>query len=290
MDERQSQIKEGAGLEESRINEELIEFLNKWSFPVLLVIAIISGGYFVKNKYEQRKIARRDAAFAQLGAVEATQSPSIVSLTAIADEFQGVGSVAELARLKAADMHMRAVRSGVDPADDTTVLSDDDRKFHLEKAEGLYRSVLDAVKDDAAKALLAANAAFGLASVAESRGDADTARSEYEQAKAYASQSGYTPLASVADEMIASLSDAPPAPLPSKADLPTMPYEQTPEAAPATTPAEPGADVPATEAPMPEAPGADVPVPPAEGGADAPKPDDQPAPPPAEPASDPGDG
>lgn len=229
MDERQTKIVEGAGLEESRINEDLIAFLNKWSFPVLLVVAIISGAYYVKNMYDERKIATRDEAFAQLGAVEASQTPSVISLTGIANEYEGVGSVAELARLKAADVHMRAARTGVDPADGITELSDDDRSFHLEKAEGLFRAVLESSADDPERTLIAVNAAFGLAAVAETRGDADAARAHYERAESLSNAAGYAPLAAVAAELLAEVDSAEAPVLYSKAELPRMPYEPEPQ-------------------------------------------------------------
>ncbi len=300
MDERQTQIVEGAGLEESRINEELIAFLNKWSFPAMLVIAVISGGYYVKNMYERRKITRRDQAFAQLGAVEASQAPSVYSLIEIANQFEGVGSVAELARLRAADLHLEAARTGIDPADGVTELSDDDRAFHLEQAEELYRRVLDAVADDPDRALIGVNAAFGIGAVDETRGDAGAARAGYEKAKTLAEQAGFAPLAKVADELIADLDKGAPPPLPSKADLPRLPFEPEPvEAAgpgaaePAGTSAGPepeGPEAPADEPPAvsDEETGAD-PAPQADQGGGAATPAGAPSdPPPAEP--EPGDG
>lgn len=289
MDERQTHIVEGAGLEESRINEDLIAFLNKWSFPVLLVVAVISGGYYLKNTYQQRKIARRDQAFAQLGAVEASQAPSVYSLTEIANQFEGVGSVAELARLKAADLHLDAARTGIDPADGTTELSDDDRAFHLKEAEGLYRGVLDAVADDPDRVLIAVNAAFGLGAVAETRDDTDAARSAYERARSLADSGGFEPLVKVADDLISELDEGEPVTLLSKADLPRLPFE--PDPAEAVPPADDSGDAAGADQPAegPEAPavekddgsGADTDegaLPPAE----------PPAPPPAEP--EPGDG
>lgn len=224
MDERQTKIIEGAGLEESRINEELIEFLNKWSFPVLLVIALISGGYFAKNMYDRAKISKRDDAFAQLGTIESTASPSVYSLTEIADQYEGVGSVSELARLRAADVHLRAVRSGIDPADGETVLSEADRDYHLDRAEGLYRRVLEKTESDANRTLIAANAAFGLAAVAETRGDADAARAGYERAKMLADRAGFAPLARVADRLASNVG----LPMPTlygEGDLPRLPHE-----------------------------------------------------------------
>ncbi len=276
MDERQTQIVEGAGLEESRINEDLIAFLNKWSFPAMLVIAVISGGYYLKNAYERRKVARRDQAFAQLGAVEASQAPSVFSLTEIANQFEGVGSVAELARLRAADLHLEAARTGIDPADGVTELSDDDRAFHLEQARGLYRQVLETVADDPDRALIAVNAAFGLGAVAETQEDQDSARTEYERAKTLAESAGFAPLAKVAQDLIEGVGAGDPAPLPSKADLPRLPFEPDPDAAEATD-----------QAPQPDAENPQTP--PAEGPATSPATPEDEADAASEQGGDPGD-
>lgn len=274
MDERQTKIVEGAGLEESRINQDLIDFLNKWSFPVLLIIALISGGYFAKNMYDRAKVSKRDEAFAQLGSIESTSSPSVYSLTEIADQYEGVGSVSELARLRAADVHLRAVRSGIDPADGETELGEADRDYHLERAEGLYRRVLDKTESDANRALIAANAAFGLAAVAETRGDADAARAGYERAKSLAERAGYSPLVRVADRLASNVGMPKPN-LYSEGELPELPHEtvdqtfseedlqnllSSPEFLPQPQAEEPG-ELPSD---LPADPPADTPEPPAD--------------------------
>ena len=64
MDERQTQIRQGAGLEESRINTEFLDFLNKWSSPVLIVIGLIGLGWFGLNYLERSKQSRMNNAFA----------------------------------------------------------------------------------------------------------------------------------------------------------------------------------------------------------------------------------
>lgn len=228
MDERQAQIKEGAGLEESRVNEELIEFLNKWSFPVLLLIAIVSGGYFFYNQYQVRKIRTKDAAFAQLGNIESSSSPSVFSLTAIADEFDGVGSVAELALLRAAEIHLNAVRSGLDPNDPGVTLSPEDIVFHREQAGTLYQRIADRVAGDADRGLFAINAAFGLAAVAESAGEFDLATTRYADAASLATKHGYPSLATVAAELGSTVGEAREVTLYDAEQLPRMPYEPEP--------------------------------------------------------------
>jgi hypothetical protein len=233
MDERQTQIKEGAGLEESRVNQEFLDFLNKWSFPVLLIIAIVSGGYFLYNQWQARKIAQRDQAFAELGNLESSAAPSVFSLTTMAEEYDGIGRVSELALLQAAGIHLNAVRTGLDPADpDPTnpdsILSDEDIAFHLEQAGSLYRQVADRVEGNDELALFAINAAFGRAAVAESSGDFETARAQYAQAETLASGAGYAPLATIASEMASDAGSAEGATLYETAQFPRLPFEPEP--------------------------------------------------------------
>ncbi|MEM1423311.1 MAG: hypothetical protein AAGH64_04835, partial [Planctomycetota bacterium] len=45
MDDRQQQVKIGAGLEESRINRELIDWLNKWGMRILIVVLLVVAAY-----------------------------------------------------------------------------------------------------------------------------------------------------------------------------------------------------------------------------------------------------
>ncbi len=65
-DDRLDQIKEGAGLEDSRINQEFVDFIRKWSTPVLLVAALITLGYFLNNKRIDARAAYINEAFSQL--------------------------------------------------------------------------------------------------------------------------------------------------------------------------------------------------------------------------------
>lgn len=230
MDERQAQIKEGAGLEESRVNQDLVDFLNKWSFPVLLIIAIVSGGYFVYNRFEQSKLAKRDAAFGELGNVESSPTPSVFALTSIADEYEGVGRVTELALLRAADLYLGAVRSGMKLDEPEVVLSEEDVAFYTDKARSLYQRVADRVAGNDDLTLYAVNAAFGLAATAETAGDLDLAREQYAKAESLATSSGYTSLATVAKELGAAVGTGTEARLYERDVLPRMPYE--PEAPP----------------------------------------------------------
>src|SRR5690606_15713326 len=66
MDDRQRQIKEGAGLEESRINKDFLDWLLKWG-PVLVLVAAgiilaMRGVQFL----EDRRVARVNEGFSEL--------------------------------------------------------------------------------------------------------------------------------------------------------------------------------------------------------------------------------
>ncbi|MEL7472074.1 MAG: hypothetical protein AAGK04_02065 [Planctomycetota bacterium] len=207
MDERQTQIREGAGLEDSRINEEFKDFLAKWSTPVLLVILLIAAGYVFLQRQRQAAQDRRDAAFASLAAAE---SPD--ALIGVANDHASIGAVAEVARLRAGDVYMTAVMSGLKPGAQLTpagqieneddAVTDEDRTFYLEQAASLYEQVWQSSNDDPDRILQAAGAAFGMASVAETRGQRDEAVKWFGSAKTVAEANGMAPLAEIAQQRL----------------------------------------------------------------------------------------
>lgn len=248
MDEKQNiQIRERAGLEESRLNQDFIDFLSKWSTPLLFVVALIVGGNYLYTQYTKKQEARLTAAFEQLTKVATAANPSPDSLRQVAIEFAGVGSVGEMARLKAGDEYMRAVLRGVKPgaevnADGTVKevgdeLTTEDRENFLGQAEEQYRLVVEATVGDAKKTMLRLGGFFGLASVAESRGDADKAKVNYEQVKALAGGSNeFKHFVAVAEKRIESLPKVVAvAKVPTKASLPA-PFKEDAKAQNITVP------------------------------------------------------
>ena len=273
MDERQTQIREGAGLEESRLNVEFIELLRKWSSPVLLVAAVVAFGFFGYQKLQESRLNRLNAAFEQLeGAGGENASPD--SLRSIAAEYGDIRAVGPLAKLTAADVYLRAVRLGLkvgaqpepDPAGQALrykpedLLTDADRAVYLDEAAALYSEVVAEPKDKPGMMVLhPIGGLYGLAAVAETRGDAAQARTYYEQV-AGAAEAGRLPRhAEIARARVAAL-DAP-AELPSlynAADLPKPPPPPEPTPVPldeAPAEGEAPADAPAPAAPGEEAPG-----------------------------------
>lgn len=200
MEERQTQIREGAGLEESKLNVEFIDWLQRWSTPILLLVAVAALGMVLYKRYEKSKIDEVNRAFAELAATSAGGNPSPESLKGIAETYAGVRAIPVLARLDAADVYLRSVRLGVKTgsklAADGSVtpedaLSADERTRYLNEAESLYKSAFEGASTDPRKVLLAIGAAYGLAAVAETRGDTDAARPWYDRVIKMADSAGF---------------------------------------------------------------------------------------------------
>ncbi|MDX2018530.1 MAG: hypothetical protein SFY95_12940, partial [Planctomycetota bacterium] len=233
MDERQMQIRERAGLEESRLNLGFIEFLRRYSTPISVALIVIAGGWWAWNQYAKRQAENTDKAWAELDATTRVAAPSPDSLRAVADQHAGVGAVAELARLRAADVHLQAVRRGVRPgstpqADGTFAatdkLSDEERATQLTLAEELFRAVEESTKDRAGREVIEVSALFGLAAVAEGRGNMGEAKSLYERIKSVAAGAKLSMHATIADKRIAGIDRLNTLPaLLSETQLPAMP-------------------------------------------------------------------
>ncbi|MGE3107203.1 MAG: tetratricopeptide repeat protein [Phycisphaerales bacterium] len=198
MDDRQQQIREGAGLEESRLNTEFIDFLKKYSTHVLVVIAVIAFGFFGWNKYKESRENALTAAFSELDSAASASKPE--NLLAVAEDHAGKASVAELARLYAADLYLNATRSGLKlgaeldpqtglPTSDADVLDDATAEQYLTRAAEIYDAVVGRTTGRADQIQFTVGGLFGLAAVAESRGKFDDARSYYERIKSVSSES-----------------------------------------------------------------------------------------------------
>lgn len=249
MEKRQSQVRVGAGLEESRLNQEFLDFLQKWSTPALVVLAVLAGGYWFYNKRVQETENRDDAGFRELDQLLASGDPSPDSLEQIAREYPKTGTVAPRARLEAADAKMLSVVTGIRPGaklkpdgsleDAADQLTDKDRDAMLAQAQGLYTQVKSDVEGNAAARPLAIGAMFGLAAVAESKGDLAQARQRYEEIVKFTDQTPFESkgvLAKRRIEGLGKLEKLPP--LVSEAQIPKLP--PLPEPAPP-----PGAPAPA---------------------------------------------
>lgn len=214
MEDRiQGGLKEGAGLEESRLNKEFIDFLQIWGPRVLIVIAAIAGAYFLYGKYTLSREAAMARAFAELDAAVIARNPG--SLLLVAEEQSGKAAVPLLARLAAADLYLEASRTGVPPGiilevtgalpEGTVFLTEDEKNAQLGKAAAEYQTVLANTERSDDLAIQAISALFGLASVAESRGELDKAKANYSKLIEIANRVGYTREAKAAQSRIDTL-------------------------------------------------------------------------------------
>lgn len=232
MDERQAQIREGAGLEESRLNVEFIDLLRRWSTPVLVVIAAAAVAWAGLQYLNRARLAAVDRAFRDLESARLSGSPE--ALVSVAQEHDDVRAVGLLARLDAADAYLAAVRAGLKPGSpvgpdgsiaEEDVLTEEDRSEFLRRAEELYRHVEQAAGADPARAQYLAGALFGLAAVAECRGQVDQAREYYQRAGEVAASAGLEPFDRIAQERVAELAMAVrPVELPEAQRLPPLPW------------------------------------------------------------------
>lgn len=235
MDERQTKIREGAGLEESRINTDLIEFLNKWSSPVLIVIGLIGLGWAGLRYLERAKVAERNNAFAAYEGAVAGGTPSPASLRNIAGEYAGTGAVAELALLRTVDVYLQAAISGIEPGaeldsatgrpvEETDLLDADGVRGYLAQARDLSRQVADLSAGEAGRALIRVQALMRLGAAEEGLGEIEAAKASYNSAAEAARQAGLPELAVLAENRAAAADSIDPSiTLPPQASLAPLP-------------------------------------------------------------------
>ena len=234
MDDRQSGIKEGAGLEDSRVNQEFIDFLQKWSSPVIMVLAVAALVWAGLQYLERQRVAKIDQAFRELDAAMQGGNPSPSSLKTIAAEYEGIRSVSQLALLQTSDLYLSAFVVGFEPGaqvnpqtglmNDEDILDDAQRTVYLEQAGQLAQQVLDQSAGIEGKELLAMQAMSRLASVAEGKRNFDGAVSMYKQLEALANEAQYPSIAAFASNRIENVDTLKAIePLPSKDQLAPLP-------------------------------------------------------------------
>lgn len=213
MDDRQTELQEGKGLEDSRINQEFLDFLNKWSSPVLLTLAVAALVWAGMQYLHRKEIARIDQAFGELAAATQGGNPSPQSLKALAGVYEGVRSVPELALLTTSDLYLSAFVVGIEPGaqmspmtglpgNESDLLSDTERKGYLEQAGRLAKQVLDLSDQVKGKELLAMQAMCRLAAVAEGKRDFASAKAMYERLATKATDSMFPSIAVFAKNRI----------------------------------------------------------------------------------------
>lgn len=209
MDQRQQKLTEGAGLTESRLNQDFIDWLNKWGPRILTLILIVLVIYVANDWWKSRQIESRDEAFFQLEQARISGSPD--ALLAVARDHDGRGAVAELATIEAADILLAAARRGVTPGG--SVLMPDDALDEEGKAD-LYRRAADlygqafrATRADSDRPVQRIAARWGMAATAISLREWDEARAALEDVARFADEAGMQRLATVARERLESLDE-----------------------------------------------------------------------------------
>lgn len=216
MDDRQTKIREGAGLEDSRVNQDFVDFLNKWSSPVLLTLAVAALIWAGMQYLDRKKAQRIDQAFSELEAATSGGNPSPASLKTLASEYKGVRSVPELALLYTSDLYLEAFVTGIEPGaeidpqtgqpiNESDILDQSQRDAYRDQAGQLAQQVLDLTQGKPGKALIAMQAMTRLASVDEGKRDFDAARSMYERVKSTATESQYPTIVAFAQERLDNL-------------------------------------------------------------------------------------
>ena len=269
MDDRQTEIRAGAGLEDSRINKEFIDFLNKWSSPVILVFAIAALVWAGLRWMEQKKVEKIDRAFGDLQAATMGGNPSPASLNVLAETYAGVRSVPVIAKLTSTDLYLTAYLRGVQPGSEISrltgepvnegdVLDENQRQLYLDQAGDLAKEVIALTEGDDGKALLTIHGLIRAGAVAECKRDFDAAASNYNRVITLADQIQMPALGAFGQMRLDALGTFDQEiVLPNSSDLVALPGEEvfeipaipetTPESAPVTEGDAEGADAEASE-------------------------------------------
>lgn len=207
MDQRQSKIVEGAGLEESRLNTEFIDFLRKWSSPVLFALAAVAASYAGWQWWQRAQAQAFDQAHVELEAAMNAGSPD--SLLAVASDHAGQGQVAIRATLAAADIYLSSGRAGIVPGGDPSAEEDqadaETVGVYFTRSKELYGEAIGMSRGKQDAALHELRARFGLAAAMASLDDIEGAERELEAVKAAAERTGFPGLIAEADKRIAEL-------------------------------------------------------------------------------------
>lgn len=230
--QRPTQIVEGAGREEARMNLEFIQWLQKWGPHMLFAAAGVSLAYYGWSYWQRAQARALNEAHAQLIAAQDSGSPD--NLLRIAREHGGRGAVLEKATLHAADLYLQSGLTRIAPGGrqgvETDKLNDEQRTTNFEEARRLYGEVERHAANDPSRVLFLHAAKFGLASVAASTGDIAGAMRIYDEIEALAKSNnlpGHAEQAKRQKELLAR--DANAAPLPSAAQIAAAARPKPPE-------------------------------------------------------------
>jgi hypothetical protein len=174
MDERQTQVVAGAGLQESRLNTDFIDFLSKWGPRALYVVLAVVLAFLGWQQWTRYQSRQTDQAFADYESQVLARSPDL--LLKVAQDHAGQHAVWSLAMRDAANLLMDAGIVGTAPGADPLAprpedtLSPDQRTQMFQRAEGIFREVIDKNTGPGGQLIYAQQARWGLTSALLSLG------------------------------------------------------------------------------------------------------------------------
>jgi predicted negative regulator of RcsB-dependent stress response len=201
MDERQQQIQVGAGLQESRLNTDLIAWLEKWGTWILAVLCVVVLSYVGWNYYQKQQREVMDKALAAFNTARGTlgidgiRTGSPDGLLAVSREHP---RVATLASMEAAEIFLGSARRGVRPGGNVLtpatedVLTPEQQTEMLTQAATLFSEAKSRTDSSVAMAMLNMRARLGIAAVAISKGDFDQAKATLSEMEDRATKLGLT--------------------------------------------------------------------------------------------------
>lgn len=210
MDDRQRKIEIGAGLQESRLNQDLINWLNRYGTAILTVVLIVVAIYAASVQFKRWRDAKVDAAFEQYVAARGSSGPDGIlqgspdALLQIARDHRGQGSVSELATNDAAAIYLGSAVRGLRPGADLRnvqpedALSADQVTEFLKKASTLYGEVADRTRGDSRRTVLYHQATLGAAAAAVSLGEFDRAKELLTNLESHAERTNWPAMAAEA--------------------------------------------------------------------------------------------
>ncbi len=194
-DDRRREVEVGAGLQESRLNEEFIDGLKKHGPKVIYALAAVVLVVYGVTFFERHQANQKDEAFAELDQNTALGNTSPDTLLGLADKTEGKASVALLARLNAATLLMDSaraqVKTGVAPSAATPqdMLTDAQVQEQYRKAAKELDTVI-AVTKNTNKHLILQAARWSLATAKMSLGETDSAKQVMNEYVAFADAHG----------------------------------------------------------------------------------------------------
>ena len=186
MDRERLKNVQTSDLTEERLNEDFVLWLKTKGPTWLLVILVAIVAYLFMVNWQQREARYQNEAWIAL--LDA-QLPT--SLEDVALQYPDIDSVAQQARLRAANTYLRSIqldRAIGSTAEAVVPLTEEDRVFNLDRAHLLFEEVLASDTNEQGEVILAVSALNGLAAVQECRGDLESARTYYEEAALRAAQ------------------------------------------------------------------------------------------------------